>query len=85
MLVNCFGDGYSTSTGRRDLGVVLTIDVIAGYLQIPRSTFYNLAQEGKIPDQKVGRHWRFRDETIDRWLERLPEHRRGETGGEDDE
>lgn len=50
-------------------GSVLTIDELADYLKIPKSTLYKLAQEGKVPGQKVGRHWRFRKETIDRWLE----------------
>ena len=48
---------------------VLTIVELAEYLKIPKSTLYKLVQEGKIPGQKVGRHWRFRRETIDRWLE----------------
>lgn len=51
------------------LGQVLTIDELSVYLKIPKSTVYKLAQEGKIPCQKVGRHWRFRKEAIDRWLE----------------
>jgi excisionase family DNA binding protein len=48
---------------------VLTIDELAAYLKVAKSTLYKLAQEGKVPGQKVGRHWRFRRETIDRWLE----------------
>jgi excisionase family DNA binding protein len=48
---------------------VLTIDEVAKYLRIARSSLYKLAQEGKIPCQKVGRHWRFRKDAIDRWLE----------------
>jgi excisionase family DNA binding protein len=48
---------------------VLTIDELADYLRIPKSTLYKLAQQGKIPAQKVGRHWRFRKEAIDRWLD----------------
>ena len=48
---------------------IMTIQEIASYLRIPRSTVYKLAQEGRIPSQKVGRHWRFRKETIDRWLD----------------
>lgn len=48
---------------------VLTIDELAVYLKIAKSTLYKLAQEGKLPGQKVGRHWRFRKETIDRWLD----------------
>lgn len=48
---------------------VLTIDEASNYLRIPLSSLYKLAQGGKIPCQKVGRHWRFRKETLDRWLD----------------
>ena len=50
-------------------GDVLTIDDLSSYLKIPKSTLYKLVREGKIPCQKIGRHWRFRKEAIDRWLE----------------
>ena len=48
---------------------VMTIDEVAEYLRIPRSSLYKLAQGGKIPCQKVGRHWRFRREALEKWLE----------------
>jgi len=48
---------------------VMTIDELSAYLKIAKSTLYKLAQEGKLPGQKVGRHWRFRKEAVDRWLE----------------
>jgi len=48
---------------------IMTIEEVAAYLKIPKSTVYILAQEGKIPCQKVGRQWRFRHETIDQWLD----------------
>ena len=48
---------------------VLTIDELSAYLKIPKSSLYKLVQEGKLPGTKVGRHWRFRRETIDRWLD----------------
>jgi excisionase family DNA binding protein len=51
---------------------VMTLEEVMLYLRIPRSSLYKLAQEGKIPSQKVGRHWRFRREAIDRWLEGMP-------------
>jgi len=47
---------------------VLTLNEVAEYLRIPRSTAYKLAQEGKIPGQKVGRHWRFHRTVVERWL-----------------
>lgn len=46
----------------------MTIDDLAAYLQVSKSSLYKLAQEGKVPGQKVGKHWRFHRETIDRWL-----------------
>lgn len=54
---------------------VLTIDELATYLKVSKSTLYKLVQEGKVPGQKVGRHWRFRRETIDRWLDRTSDGR----------
>jgi excisionase family DNA binding protein len=52
---------------------VLTIDDLVIYLKLPKSTAYKLAQEGVIPGQKVGRHWRFHRETIDAWLKQRTE------------
>ena len=48
---------------------VMTVEDVAAYLRIPKSSVYKLAQLAKIPSQKVGRHWRFRREALDRWLE----------------
>lgn len=47
---------------------VMTIGDLAMYLKLSKSTLYKLAQEGKVPGQKVGRHWRFHKAVIDRWL-----------------
>lgn len=54
--------------GKSQPDAVLTIDELAKYLKISRSTLYKLAQEGKLPSQKVGRHWRFHRAAVDRWL-----------------
>ena len=48
---------------------VLTVDEAAEYLRIPKSSLYKLAQEGSIPCQKVGRHWRFHRHAVDEWLQ----------------
>jgi len=42
---------------------------LARYLQVSKSSLYKPSQEGKVPGQQVGKHWRFRRETIDRWLD----------------
>jgi len=47
---------------------ILTIDELAGYLKVPKSTLYKLVQAGRVPGKKVGRHWRFARETIDTWM-----------------
>jgi excisionase family DNA binding protein len=60
---------------------VMTFEEVLTYLRIPRSSLYKLAQEGKIPSQKVGRHWRFRREAIDRWLEGIPVNQLSEERG----
>lgn len=48
---------------------VLTIEELAVYLKISKSSLYKLAQAGKLPGQKIGKHWRFRKVAVDRWLE----------------
>ena len=50
---------------------VFNIDELAAYLKIPKSTGYKLVREGKIPAQKVGRHWRFHRGALDRWLQQM--------------
>jgi excisionase family DNA binding protein len=49
---------------------VMTIDDLAEYLQVSKSSLYKLVQSGQIPGHKVGKHWRFRRNTIDRWLDK---------------
>lgn len=48
--------------------LVMTIVETSQYLRIPLSSIYKLAQEGKIPAQKVGKHWRFHRNTLDQWI-----------------
>ena len=52
---------------------VMTIEETSHYLRVPLSSLYRLAQSGKIPCQKVGRHWRFRRQALERWLEDSPQ------------
>lgn len=58
------------------MDAVFTIDELSVYLKLPKRTLYKLAQEGSIPGHKVGRHWRFKRDTIDRWLD----HGEGSSG-----
>ena len=47
---------------------ILTIVEVAAFLRIPVSSAYKLAQTGRIPSRKVGRHWRFHRGAIEKWL-----------------
>ena len=47
---------------------IMTIEELSRYLRIPKSTLYKLAQEGKIPGQKIGKQWRFGKRAIDGWI-----------------
>ena len=66
-------------------GAVMTIEELSVYLKIPKSTLYKLVREGKVPSQKVGRHWRFRKEAIDRWLDDLPAEAPAQAGTQAEE
>lgn len=57
------------SRNNKKLSDVLTIEELSTYLKISKSTLYKLTRRGEVPCQKIGRHWRFRKEAIDRWLE----------------
>jgi excisionase family DNA binding protein len=60
---------------------VLTIEELADYLKVPKSTLYKLVREGSVPCQKVGKHWRFHKEAIDDWLQqRVKKEGTRETG-----
>ncbi len=47
---------------------ILTLEELHSYLKIPKPTLYALAQGGRIPAAKVGKHWRFRRADINEWL-----------------
>ena len=47
---------------------VMTLEELAIYLKLPKSTVYKLVQEGRIPGQKLGKQWRFGRKAIDQWL-----------------
>jgi excisionase family DNA binding protein len=46
---------------------VLTVNELAGYLRVHRSTIYRLLKKGQLPGFKIGSDWRFNVEVIDRW------------------
>ena len=53
---------------------IMNIKEVSGYLKIPISTVYKLAQSGEIPAVKVGKHWRFMKKDLDQLFEKKPEN-----------
>jgi excisionase family DNA binding protein len=47
---------------------ILTVKELHTYLKVPRPTIYAMAQNGRIPAAKIGKHWRFRRVDVDEWL-----------------
>ena len=51
---------------------ILTIEDVAKYLRVSERTVYDWAQKGEIPAGKIGTVWRFKRDSIERWVnERL--------------
>ena len=46
----------------------LTLDDLAEYLKLGRTTLYRLAQSGEIPGSKVANQWRFDRFAVDAWV-----------------
>jgi len=51
------------------VGSLMTIDEVAGYLRVKKRTVYDWVKKGKIPAMKTVGLWRFRRDRIDQWLE----------------
>ncbi len=51
-----------------DDGQVMTVQEVARYLRMKPVTVYRHAAQGKLPGFKVGAAWRFKRQTIDRWI-----------------
>jgi len=51
---------------------IMTMDELAEYLKISKSTLYKLAQDNKLPGQKIGKRWRFHKDAVDEWMKVTP-------------
>jgi len=51
---------------------IMTMDELAEYLEISKTTLYKMAVENKLPGQKIGKRWRFHKNAIDEWLREIP-------------
>jgi len=72
--------------------IVFSVDELAVYLRVSKSTVYRLVHEGAIRGCKVGRDWSFDHAEIDSWIEKreadffdgtavMSEHRKGRRAG----
>jgi len=46
---------------------MMTLQEVADYLRVTRSTIHRLLKHNQIPAFRIGRHWRFNVEEIDNW------------------
>ncbi len=46
---------------------VMTVNELADYLKIHRTTVYRLLKDRRIPAFRIGSDWRFNKEIIDEW------------------
>ena len=53
---------------REQQDAVMNAGEASAWLKIPKSTLYKLCSDGELPAAKVGRHWRFHRDTLERWL-----------------
>jgi excisionase family DNA binding protein len=51
----------------RSTAKLLTVNELADYLRVHRSTIYRLLKKGQLPGFKIGSDWRFNVEAIDDW------------------
>jgi nitrogen PTS system EIIA component len=47
---------------------IMTLKEVADYLRLSEKTVSRMAQEGRIPAQKLARQWRFQRTAIDSWV-----------------
>jgi excisionase family DNA binding protein len=47
---------------------IMTIEELAKYLRLHKSTVYRMVRQGEIPSSKIGNQWRFRKDVIDAWI-----------------
>ena len=56
---------------------IMTMDELAEYLKISKSTLYKLATDNKLPGTKIGKRWRFHKDAIDAWVKHGLQPQRG--------
>jgi excisionase family DNA binding protein len=65
----------NVDTNAQSNSEILTVQEVARFLRVPKSTVYKLARLGQLPASKIGKHWRFLRRDIHDWM-----HTRGSNG-----
>lgn len=47
---------------------VMTVDDVAAFLRLPKTTVWKLLREKKLPGRKIGKHYRVLRSDIEAWL-----------------
>ena len=47
---------------------IMTIEEVAKYLRLHKTTIYRMVRLGENPYSKIGNQWRFRKDVIDAWI-----------------
>ena len=47
---------------------IMTLEEVARFLRLNKSTIYRMAREGSLPAWKLGNVWRFKKEAIEEWI-----------------
>ena len=57
------------------LSKIMTVDEIADFLRVHRSTIYRLIKNGTLPGMfRVGADWRIRQDALEEWVSELQNH-----------
>jgi excisionase family DNA binding protein len=59
---------HQSSTGLVTMGRILTLNQVADYLKVHRSTVYRLVTRKELPAFRVGHEWRFDSDVLSSWL-----------------
>ncbi len=49
---------------------LLTLYELADYLKVNKFTVYRMVYRKQLPAIKVANHWRFKEQDIEKWLEK---------------
>jgi excisionase family DNA binding protein len=66
--VAIFLSGKELRMAGKEADDVMTIDELAAYLKLSKSSLYQFARAGKVPGVKIGQQWRFQKSAIDEWM-----------------